>query len=56
MEVFIVAASELWKQRDDKIFRAATLSFQSQKRCFITTTKLQMYRLKEGDSKEYRFG
>jgi hypothetical protein len=49
MEIFIVAAWEIWKQRNDKIFKAATPSFQSWKRCFIATTKLQLYRLKEGD-------
>jgi hypothetical protein len=49
MEVFLIAAWEIWKQKNTRIFRNTTPSFRSWKLCFIATVKLQMYRLKEED-------
>jgi hypothetical protein len=47
MEIFSIAAWEIWKQRNNKIFRNMTPSFRSWKENFISTAKQQSYRLNE---------
>jgi hypothetical protein len=47
MEVFTIAAWEIWKQRNDKIFRGINPSLQSWKANFCSTVKLNMYRLSQ---------
>jgi hypothetical protein len=48
MEVFSIAAWEIWKQRNAKIFRGTPTSFfQSWKINFLGTVKQQMYRLNQ---------
>jgi hypothetical protein len=49
-EVFSIAAWEIWKQINGKIFRNLVSSFLSWKNCFLNMVKLQMYRLKHEDS------
>jgi hypothetical protein len=45
MEVFAIAAWEIWKQRNEKIFRGSAPSFQAWLRSFILTVNQQVYRL-----------
>jgi len=47
MEIFVVASWEIWKQRNGKIFRQSSPSFDNWKRNFKDTILLQMYRMKE---------
>jgi hypothetical protein len=49
MKVFTIAAWEIWKQRNDKIFRAKTPTFQNWKSNNINTVKLNMYRLSQDE-------
>jgi hypothetical protein len=46
MEIFSVAAWEIWKQRNAKIFRHTRPTFLDWKCCFSNTLSLQMYRMK----------
>lgn len=46
MEVFIISAWEIWKQRNAQIFRGTQASFQSWKTCFVDTVKLYLHRFK----------
>jgi hypothetical protein len=43
MEVFAIAAWEIWKQRNEKIFRGSAPSFQAWLRSFILTVNQQVY-------------
>jgi hypothetical protein len=45
MEFFIIAAWEIWKQRNDLIFSRSLPSFQNWKRCFFQEAVLQSNRL-----------
>jgi hypothetical protein len=45
MEIFSMAAWEIWKQRNKKIFRGSDPTFQSWNDNFLLCTKSQMYRL-----------
>uniref|UniRef100_A0A0A8ZCW2 Uncharacterized protein n=1 Tax=Arundo donax TaxID=35708 RepID=A0A0A8ZCW2_ARUDO len=47
MEIFTIAAWEIWKQRNALIFRRIASTFHSWKDCFIDTAKLQVYRLND---------
>ena len=49
MEVFSIAAWEIWKQRNGYIFRNKIPSFQAWKTCFIDTIKWQLLRCKESE-------
>jgi hypothetical protein len=44
---FSIAAWEIWKQRNAKIFKGTPPSFQSWKANFLSTVKQQMYRLNQ---------
>jgi hypothetical protein len=45
MEIFLVAAWEIWKQRNNKIFRRATPSFNNWKTSFFATLRHCSYKL-----------
>lgn len=45
MEIFSVAAWEIWKQRNAKIFRNTNPTFDSRKHAFLSTIRTQMYRI-----------
>jgi hypothetical protein len=45
MEVFSIAAWEIWKRRNGEIFRGLVPIFQSWKDNFLSCSKCQMYRL-----------
>jgi hypothetical protein len=45
MEIFSIAAWEIWKQRNRKKIRGLVPSFQSWKDNFLSCSKSQMYRL-----------
>jgi hypothetical protein len=45
MEVFSVAAWEIWKQRNAKIFRHTNPDFSAWSRCFKNTLSLQLFRM-----------
>ncbi|GJN25627.1 hypothetical protein PR202_gb13480 [Eleusine coracana subsp. coracana] len=49
MEVFTIASWEIWKQRNARIFRNSTPSFQSWKDCFFTSVKQEAYRINSVD-------
>jgi len=49
MEVFSIAAWEIWKQRNGYIFRNKIPSFKAWKTCFIDTIKWQLLRCKESE-------
>lgn len=49
MEVFAVAAWEIWKHRNACIFRSGNISFEDWKTCFTSTLKLQLLRCKESE-------
>uniref|UniRef100_A0A0A9BPN3 Uncharacterized protein n=1 Tax=Arundo donax TaxID=35708 RepID=A0A0A9BPN3_ARUDO len=46
MEIFIITAWEIWKQRNAKIFCGTTPSFQSWKQCFVSNIQLHLHRCK----------
>jgi hypothetical protein len=45
MKIFSMAAWEIWKQQNEKIFRGTPPSFQSWKDSFLACSFSQMYRL-----------
>jgi hypothetical protein len=47
LEIFSIAAWEIWKQRNGKIFRGLAPTFQSWKDSFLYCTRSQMYRLNQ---------
>jgi hypothetical protein len=49
MEMFAIVASEIWKQRNNKIFRGEPPSFNAWRAQFPATVKLQLYRLRPDD-------
>jgi hypothetical protein len=49
MEMFAIAAWEIWKQRNNKIFRGEHPSFNAWRAQFSATVKLQLYRLRPDD-------
>jgi hypothetical protein len=44
MEIFSIAAWEIWKKRNGKIFRGTAPSFQSWNNSFLACSNSQMYR------------
>ena len=50
MEVFSIAAWEIWKQRNAKVFRNTPATPQSWKRSFICTVQQHLYRLQQSQS------
>nr|TKW31918.1 hypothetical protein SEVIR_2G137700v2 [Setaria viridis] len=44
MEIFIISAWEIWKQRNAQTFRGTQGSFRYWKICFVDTVKIHLHR------------